>query len=77
MKGAQCGIVWNDDADDDENEEYQPARRRMRLHEPVASPVMSMSEHDETVFVFGVLVFMFAYWITFASVHTKHEDLSL
>ncbi|XP_024380390.1 DNA replication licensing factor MCM2 [Physcomitrium patens] len=34
--------------DDDENEEYQPARRRMRLHEPVASPVMSMSEHDET-----------------------------
>lgn len=34
--------------DEVENEEYQPARRRMRIHEPVASPMMSMSEHEET-----------------------------
>ena len=35
-------------SDEDENEEYQPARRRMRVAEPVASP-FSMSEHETVI----------------------------
>lgn len=37
--------------EDDENEAFQPARRRVRINEPVSSsysPMMSLSEHDYT-----------------------------
>lgn len=49
----------------------------MCLYEFVVFFVMSMSEYDEMVFVFGVLVFMFVYWIIFVFVYIKYEDLSL
>lgn len=50
-KGFSSDLEGNDVADDDENEEYQPARRRMRVHEPVATPMTNMSEYDDTVWL--------------------------
>lgn len=60
MEGSKCDLACDDVADEDENEEYQPVRRRQRVTEPVASPVMSMSEHDDTVmgFCFSVSSFL-------------------
>lgn len=64
-KGSKCDFAACDDvAEEDENEMYQPARRRMRIHERVVSPVRSMSEHDETVSFYFISSFLgyFFFW---------------